>query len=74
MRIRAVFFDSTRSNLPLAIEYHLNNNRLTEATDLTGNDKRKAEPPPVTLLARTIKVGEMVLMRGLKHSNNLQFL
>lgn len=63
MKTRVVFSDFSRSNLPLAIAYHFDNNQFSKITDLTNIDNQKTGPSPGTLLAKTIKIGEMVLVQ-----------
>ena len=63
MRTRAAASDFTNSFLPLEIEYQYDDNQLIKVNALTGNEARIAGPLSVTLLARMIKVGEMVLVR-----------
>ena len=63
MRTRAAASDFSNSGSTLGIEYHYDNNQLKEVQTLTGNQTRHPGPLPVTVLARIIKVGELVLVR-----------
>lgn len=63
MGTRAAVSDFSNSGLPLGIEYRYDSNQLIEVKTLTDNQLRHVGPLPMTVLVRTIKVGEMVLMR-----------
>ena len=63
MRIRAAASNFFNSALPLGIEYCYDGNQLIKVKTLTGNQAQHTRPLPVTVLARTIKVGQMVLVR-----------
>ena len=63
MRTRAAASDFIKSFLPLGIEYHYDDNQLIKVNTLTGNKAQIAGPLPVTLLARVIMVGEMILVQ-----------
>ena len=63
MRTRAAVSDFSNSGLPLGIEYRYDGNQLIKVKTLTGNQARHMGPLPVTGLAKTIKMGEMVLVR-----------
>lgn len=63
MRTRAVVFNFSNSSLLLGIEYCYDSNQLIKVKTLTGNQTQLPGSLPMTILARTIKMGEIVLVR-----------
>lgn len=63
IRTKAAASDFSNSGLPLGIEYCYNGNQLIEIKNLTGNQPQHVRPLPVTVLAKIIKVEEMILVK-----------